>query len=129
MVTNTKAPGKTIFTLNFTRQVLGPGASLKLERYKVTQTIRSGTSDIVKAIKSRELRAGDELRIALDGEGIGFASLIACLWVPAVGLASEDAQRGGFDTLAELEAALHRAGYRFKPLIDYVFYRVQFDWR
>lgn len=117
-----------IFTLNFTREVLGPEASLELEHHEVTQTIRAKTSDIVKAIINRELWAGDALRIVLDGEGIGLASLIACQWVPAVGLTEEHAQRGGFNTLEELQAALKRAGYRFKPLIDYVFYRVQFAW-
>ena len=118
-----------MFTLNFTRKVLGPEASLKLERHEVTQTIRAGTSDIVKGIMNSELRAGDKLRIALDGENIGLASLIACHWMPAADLTSEDAQRGGFNTVDELGAALKRAGYRFKPLIDYVFYLVQFGWR
>jgi hypothetical protein len=118
-----------MFTLNFTRRVLGLEASLKLQRHEVTQTIRAGTSDIVKAIMNSELRRGDELRIALDRENIGLASLIACEWVPAVGLTSADTRRGGFNNLDELGAALKRAGYRFKPLTDYVFYRARFGWR
>ena len=118
-----------MFTLNFTLKVLGPEASRKLEQHKVTQTIRAGTSDIVKAIRSRELRAGDELRIALDGENMGLVSLIACERLRAVSLTDEDARTGGFNTVDELAAALKRAGYRFKPLVDYMFYRVQFDWR
>jgi len=117
-----------MFTLNFTRKVLGPEASLKLQRHEVTQTIRAETSAIVKGIMNSGLRAGDELRIALDGENIGLASLIACEWVPAAGLTSGDARRGGFHTVEELQAALKRAGYRFKPLIDYIFYRVHFGW-
>jgi hypothetical protein len=121
--------GADMLTLNFSRKVLGAEAFLKLERYEVTQTIRAGTSDIVKGIMDSELRAGDELCVALDGENIGLASLIACHWVPATALTSEDARRGGFNTVDELKAALKRAGYRFKPLIDYVFYLVQFGWR
>ncbi len=118
-----------MFSLNFTRKVLGPEASLKLERHEVTQTIRAGTNDIIKAIKNGELRAGDELGIALDGENVGFAYLAGCQLVAAVDLASEDAERGGFDSLEKLGAVLKRAGYRFKPLMDYTFYRVQFGWR
>ena len=117
-----------MFTLKFTRRVLGPEASLKLEQHEVTQTIRAGTSDIVKAIINRELLAGDKVRITLDGEDSGLASLIGCWWVSAAGLTSQDAQRGGFNTLDDLQAALIRAGYRFKPLVDYVFYRIQFGW-
>jgi hypothetical protein len=41
----------------------------------------------------------------------------------------EDAQRGGFNTLKELKSALKRAGYRFKPVTNYAFYKVQFSWR
>jgi len=39
-----------------------------------------------------------------------------------------DAQRGGFNTLADLAQALKRAGYRFKPLNEYELYRIQFAW-
>ncbi len=117
-----------MFTLSFTRGVLGPEASLKLEQHKVTQTIRAAASDIVQAIQSRQLWSRDFIRVTLDGEDVGLASVIACERIPAVGLTDADAQRGGFSTLEELQLALKRAGYRFKPLIDYVFYRVQFVW-
>ncbi|GAJ09002.1 unnamed protein product, partial [marine sediment metagenome] len=43
-------------------------------------------------------------------------------------LSVEDARRGGFDSLADLEQALKRAGYRFRPLNDYQLYRIQFAW-
>lgn len=117
-----------IFTLNFTSNVLGAEAALRLKQHKVTQTLRAGTGDIIKAIINRELRAGDALHIALDRGDMGLARLTRCELVPAVGLTNEDAQRGGFNTVEELQVALKRAGYRFKPLIDYMFYRVQFVW-
>ncbi len=117
-----------MFTHNFTREVLGSEASLKLEQHKVTQTISAESSDIVQAIQSRQLWSRDFIRVTLDGEDVGLASVIACERIPAVGLTDADAQRGGFNTLEELQLALKKAGYRFKPLIDYVFYRVQFTW-
>ncbi|MBA7592135.1 hypothetical protein ES708_34312 [subsurface metagenome] len=43
-------------------------------------------------------------------------------------LGIDDAHRGGFDTLADLEQALKRAGYRFKPLNQYEICRIQFSW-
>ncbi len=121
-------PGGEMFTLNFTREVLGSEASLKLEQHKVTQTISAESSDIVQAIQSRQLWSRDFIRVTLDGEDVGLVSVIDCKRLPAVGLTDADAQRGGFNTLEELQLALKKAGYRFKPLIDYVFYRVQFTW-
>ncbi len=116
------------YTLSFSRRILGPEASLKLERHQVTQTIRAESNDVVQAVLSRQLWSRDFMRVTLDGEDVGLASVIACERIPAVGLTDADAQRGGFNTLNELQLALKKAGYRFKPLIDYVFYRVQFVW-
>ncbi len=124
----TQQPGGEMFTLNFTRGVLGPEASLKLEQHKVTQTIRAEASDIVQAVLNRQLWSREFICVTLDGEDVGLVSVIACERIPAIGLTDADTQRGGFNTLEELQAALKRAGYRFKPLIDYVFYRIQFVW-
>ncbi|MBU0847433.1 hypothetical protein KKH23_09645 [Patescibacteria group bacterium] len=43
-------------------------------------------------------------------------------------LTIDDAHRGGFDSLDELENVLQRAGYRFKSLNEYELYRIQFTW-
>ncbi len=117
-----------MFTLNFTREVLGSEASLKLERHQVTQTIRAESNDVVQAALSRQLWSRELVRVTLDGEDMGLVSVVACERLPAIALTDADAQRGGFSTLEELDLALQRAGYRFKPLIDYQFYRVQFTW-
>jgi len=43
-------------------------------------------------------------------------------------LSIDDAKRGGFDNRFELAYALKRAGYRFKPLDEYLLYRCHFTW-
>ncbi len=116
------------YTLSFSRRILGPEASLKLERHQVTQTIRAESNDVVQAILSRQLWSRELVRVTLDGEDMGLVSVVACERLPAIALTDADAQRGGFSTLEELDLALKKAGYRFKPLIDYQFYRVQFTW-
>ncbi len=116
------------YTLSFSRRILGPEASLKLERHQVTQTIRAESNDVVQAALSRQLWSRELVRVTLDGEDMGLVSVVACERLPAIALTDADAQRGGFSTLEELDLALQRAGYRFKPLIDYQFYRVQFTW-
>ncbi len=117
-----------MYTLSFSRRILGPEASLKLGRHQVTQTIRAASNNVVQAALSRQLWSRELVRVTLDGEDLGLVSVVACERLPAIGLTDADAQRGGFSTLEELRAALKRAGYRFKPLIDYQFYRVQFTW-
>ncbi len=114
------------FVLNFNRRVLGPASAEKLAQQQVHQTIREPSSDIIQAIKNRDLNAKDVIEIRLDGERLGTAYLAACERIAAVGLTLADARDGGFDSLEELQAALKRARYRFKPLIDYLFYRVRF---
>ncbi len=117
-----------MYTLSFSRRILGPEASLKLGRHQVTQTIRAASNNVVQAALSRQLWSRELVRVTLDGEDLGLVSVVACERLPAIGLTDADAQRGGFSTLEELRAVLKRAGYRFKPLIDYQFYRVQFTW-
>ncbi len=117
-----------MYTLSFSRRILGPEASLKLGRHQVTQTIRAASNNVVQAALSRQLWSRELVRVTLDGEDLGLVSVVACERLPAIGLTDADAQRGGFSTLEELQLALKKAGYRFKPLIDYVFYRVQFVW-
>ena len=114
--------------IRFTAHVLGPGAAYRLEKRQVTQTIRAGNSSITEAIINGRASAGDRLKIVLDGVLVGRALLISMDAVTWATLYLEDARRGGFDTLAHLEQALRRAGYRFKPLTDYPFFRIQFTW-
>jgi len=40
----------------------------------------------------------------------------------------DDARRGGFGNRFELAYALRRDGYRFQPINNYEFYRIQFTW-
>jgi len=114
--------------IRFTTRVLGPAAAYRLEKHLVTQTLRSASSSITSAILNGRVSAGAQLEVFLDGIPVGhakFVSMDAVYW-EYVNLT--DARHGGFDTLADLEKALRRAGYRFRPLNDYHLYRIQFIW-
>ncbi|GAI98634.1 unnamed protein product [marine sediment metagenome] len=114
--------------IRFTTRVLGPAAAYRLEKRQVTQTLRSDSNPITESIISGRVSTDDRLEVFLDRILVGkveFVSIDAVIW-EALGV--DDAHRGGFDTLADLEQALKRAGYRFKPLNQYQLYRIQFSW-
>ena len=114
--------------IRFTTRVLGPAAAYRLEKRQVTQTLRAESGSITNAILLGQVSAGDRLEVLLDRIFVGRAELVSMDAVTWEALGIRDAQRGGFDTLADLEQALKRAGYRFKPLNDYQLYRIQFTW-
>jgi len=114
--------------INFTTHILGPLATLRLRHEKVTQTLRARDSLITEAILSGEVKVGDQIRIALNNRILGIAKLSIFDRVSWAELDIDDAHRGGFDSLPELGLALKRAGYRFKSLDGYTFYRIQFQW-
>jgi hypothetical protein len=115
--------------LRFTTRVLGKKATARLENYEVTQTLRSESSSIVIAILSGGLKVGDMMQVMVDDRMIGLAQHASMETVVWAQLDQDDARRGGFDNRFELAYALKRAGYRFKDLNDYQFYRIQFTWR
>ena len=117
-----------MFRLNFTSYVLGAGATEKLRRHEVTQTVRSKSSDIVVAVLNGYLDIGDPIEIFIDGEELGEAELSYWEGLSADELDEKDAQRGGFNTVAGIVLALRKAGYRFKALKDYDVFRVRFKW-
>ena len=114
--------------IRFTTRVLGPVAAYRLEKRQITQTLRSESSSIVQATLLGRISAGDHLEILLDGIVVGNTELLLMDAVRWEGLGIDDANKGGFDTLDDLEMALKRAGYRFKPLNQYELYRIQFIW-
>ena len=114
--------------IHFTTRVLGPAAAYRLEKHEVTQTLRSGSSSITEAILNGRVSAGDRLEVTLDGILAGHAELVSMNAVTWGALATDDAYRGGFDTIDDLEATLRRAGYRFKPLNEYQLFRIKFSW-
>jgi len=114
--------------LHFTTKVLGPLAVYRLGKHQVTQTIRAHSSNIIQAALSGKLKVGDQMQVKLDDRIIGLAEYVIMDIVNWEYLDPDDAKRGGFDTLADLEQALQRAGYRFKPLNEYKLYRIQFSW-
>lgn len=114
--------------LHFTTRVLGLLASYRLEKYEVTQTLRSHTSDIVQAILTGRIKIGDRIPIILDENVVGFAEYTYMDLVGLDNLTINDAHRGGFDSISELAITLKRAGYRFKSIDKYRFYRIQFQW-
>ncbi len=113
--------------LNFTTRVLGPAAAYRLEKRQVTQTLRYDGNSITESILNGRVSAGDRLEVVLDGIIAGQAELVSMDAVTWEALTIEDARRGGFDSLDDLEQALKRAGYRFKPN-DYQLFRIQFSW-
>lgn len=112
--------------LHFTTRVLGKKATDRLKRGQVTQTLRSW--GIAKTILSREVELGYMIDITLDGNKIGLVQLKDVSPITLDSLSIDDARRGGFDSISELAFALKRAGYRFKPIEQYQFYRIQFMW-
>ena len=114
--------------VRFTTRVLGPAAAYKLEQRQITQTLRSESDNITNAILLGRVSAGDRLEIVLDGIIAGHAELVSMDTITWEALGIRDTRRGGFGTLADLEQALKRAGYRFKPLNEYQFYRIKFSW-
>lgn len=114
--------------LNFTTRVLGPIAAYRLEQRQVTQTLRSYTSNAPQASLSGQLKVGNQMEVLLDNRLIGHAEFVKMDTRRWVDIDTSDAQRGGFDDLADLEKGLQRAGFRFKPMDMYQFYRFQFSW-
>ena len=114
--------------IHFTTRVLGPAAAFRLEQRQVTQSLRSESSSIANAILLGRVSAGDRLEVVLDGILVGNVELVSMDRVNWEYINLDDAKRGGFDRLADLELALKRAGYRFKPLSQYELFRIQFRW-
>ena len=114
--------------IRFTTRVLGPATAIRLERHQVTQTLRSESDSVTNAVLLGQVSAGDKLEIILDGIILGHAELVSMDAVTWKSLTIEDARRGGFDSISDLTFALKRAGFRFKPLNEYDYYRIQFTW-
>ena len=114
--------------IRFSTHVLGPVAAFRLEKHQVTQTLRSASASVTNAVILGRVSAGDRLLVLLDGILVGKVELVSMDAIDWGALSIDDARRGGFDTLPDLEKALGRAGYRFKPMDDYQFYRIQFTW-
>ncbi|MBA7483031.1 hypothetical protein ES703_69609 [subsurface metagenome] len=114
--------------IRFSTHVLGPVAAYRLEKRQVTQTLRSASDSVTNAVILGRVSAGDRLEVFLDGILVGKVKLVSMNAITWEVLSIDDARRGGFDTLPDLEQALKRGGYRFKPLNEYEFYRIQFSW-
>ena len=112
-----------MFRLNFTTKVLGKVAAGRLRQKAITQTLRGPNSDIVGAMLHGELKTGDYMEVALDNEVIGLAYPAMVDRYSWFSMLEDDAQRGGFDTLDDLQKALMRA-FRFTPQDNYLFYRI-----
>lgn len=115
--------------LRFTSQVLGPKATLRLRLHKVAQTLRSANEVCNLGLPEGKAVEDSPFEITLDGVVIGQTAMVAMTAVHWPDLDIEDARRGGFDSLEELEKALKRAGFRYKDVADYGLYRIQFTWQ
>jgi len=115
--------------LGFTSRVLGPDATQLLARKGVTQTLRSQHTDIAFLIQRGLFQATAGIDVRLDGRKIGQATVTELDHVSFSQLNQDDVRRGGFGSLDELKAALIRAGYRYKPMNEYLFHRIQFSWK
>ena len=114
--------------LHFTSRVLGKKATERLEKKEVTQTIRSENHSFIQAIFSVQLKPGEPVQVVLNDRLIGVATYLNLDPVKWHHLDTGDACRGGFDNRFELASALKRAGYRFKDLEEYFFWRCIFSW-
>ncbi|GAI54236.1 unnamed protein product, partial [marine sediment metagenome] len=95
---------------HFTTRVLGPAAAFRLEQRQVTQTLRSESDSITNAILLGRVSAGDRLEVVLDGIFVGHAKLLSMDTVKWECINLDDAKRGGFDNLEELEKPALLAG-------------------
>ncbi|GAJ03900.1 unnamed protein product, partial [marine sediment metagenome] len=109
-------------------RVLGPAAAFRLEQRQATQTLRSDSDSVTNAVILGRVSAGDRMEVFLDRILVGKVKLVSMDAVTWEALTLDDARRGGFDTLADLEQGLQRAGFRFMPLNQYELYRIQFSW-
>lgn len=107
--------------LKFTERVLGHKATTNLRQKKVIQTIRSDKE--IEHLKERDL-----IEITLDDKYVGKANITSIDKIRLSELAHDDAIKGGFSNLADLQGALVRAGFRYKPLSEYVENRVLLTW-
>lgn len=114
--------------LKFTIRVLGTLAAFRLEDKSVTQTLRGYSESMTQAVILGRLKTGDRIKVTLDDRAIGFVEYTRLDTRRWVDVDLSDARRGGFDTIADLEKALHRAGFRFQPMDRYKLYRHQFQW-
>lgn len=114
--------------LHFSTRVLGNKAAQRLENFEVIQTIRSEGSTICQKIFDGLVKPGDAIHVILDEREIGIATYLNIDRVKWQNLDITDAQRGGFDNRFELAYALKRAGYRFKDMEEYFFWRCLFSW-
>lgn len=115
--------------IEFTTPVLGKKAAERLKAHQVTQTIRSPNASAVLQFPEGKVDIGDLVEVTLDGEVIGHAEWVymdSGIWAD---LDLDDALRCGFDNRFEMLSALKRAGFRFKDIVEYEFYRIQFTWR
>lgn len=102
-------------SLEFRSRILGREAADRLRCGGVTQTIRSR-----REASKFFMRRGSHVKVLLDGKFLYPARIIEISVKPLRSLDVFDAEIGGFTVLSELHAALKRAGFRFKPLQDYV---------
>lgn len=114
--------------IRFTTRVLGPAAAYRLEQRQVTQTLRSESDSVTKAILNGRVSAGDRLGVLLNNSLVGNVELVSMDAVTWATLGFRDARRGGFGARYDLGLALQRAGFRFMPMNDYQLYRIQFRW-
>ena len=102
--------------IRFKTRVLGQKASERLRKHEVIQTIRS------------EFYPPGVHQVFLDGNHIGDVSAVYVDRRNLAHLSGDDASRGGFDSVGDLQQALRRAGYRFKRLDLYHAWRIRFEW-
>jgi len=85
--------------LTFTTHVLGTKAASRLEKWQITQTIRSGSSSIVKAILAGSLKIRDMMQVVLDDRITGLAEYIGIDSIYWEYINLDDTKRGGFDSV------------------------------
>ena len=115
--------------IHFTSEVMGPTAIARLKAHQVTQTLRSANEVSNLGLPEGRVAVESDFEVTLDGFLIGRTDLACMDAVHWHELDIGDARRGGFDSLEELEKALKRAGFRYKDVSGYGFYRIQFTWR
>ncbi|MDG7023036.1 MAG: ASCH domain-containing protein [Nitrososphaerota archaeon] len=111
--------------LSFSVRVLGTTASQALRDGKVLQSIRSRHS-AAPFLRRR----GQVVAVYLDGKFLYHVRITEIKQKPLRDLTQFDAELGGFLTLKELQGAVKRAGFRFKPLHEYTgTFAIQFQQR
>ncbi len=108
-------------SLQFSTRVLGKDVAESLKSGYIKQTVRSR-----KQSAPFLMRRGTWVPLYLDDQQLYDVRITDIIPTKMSEMSMSDAESGGFEDVGELESALIRAGFRFKPLYEYSGFKILF---